>query len=123
MSGSLTNAVEYPVVGSKGSKYDGESDTFIQTHSAKPATKEEIEKELSGYTHPDLHRRIDPQIPDINETGEIAPRDYQLGILGVNSYRTTTKYFHDDVCEGDIVHYREIEQEDGTKIRVPVEIP
>ena len=117
MSEHTTTATEYPAVGPKGDRYDAGTDTIVQCNSAKPATEAEIEKERSGY------RRIDPQVPNMNQTGEIATRDYQLGIIDVNSYRTTTKYFHDDVCESDIVHYREIEQEDGTKIRVPIELP
>lgn len=113
--------IEYPETGQI--IYDEESDSLTTDRGARKATDEDLQRDEYGYTHPNLHRRIDPQQPDTNETGEVAPRDYRLEILGVNSYRTTTKHFHDDVCEGDVVHYREVAQEDGTKIRVPIEIP
>lgn len=55
-----------------------------------------------GYTHPDLHRTIDPEDPqllseeDQKKTcpGELAPKDYSVGIHGRNSYRTTHKIVH-----------------------------
>lgn len=120
---SKNNHIEFPHVGQGQYMYDEESDSLVRDTSARLADEDDLKRDELGYTHPNLHRRIDPQAPDTDNTGEIAPRDYQLGILGVNSYRTTTKHFHDDVAEGDIVHYQQVEQADGTKIRVPIEIP
>ena len=106
---------------------------------AKPATPEEIAKEESryylatdsyetlitdsddmlimnspdfGYTHPNLHRRIDtdPEIPvgsnypfvHYDEEGEPYKQEVVIGVWdGLNSYRTTT-YIHDEqstTCE------------------------
>lgn len=55
-----------------------------------------------GYTHPDLHRTIDPSDPQLltdevrDETvpGELEPRQYSVGIYGRDSYRTTHKIVH-----------------------------
>lgn len=62
---------------------------------AKPADREALIKDQNGYTHPNLHRRIDPQEPP-KESDELLPRDYSIGIYGLNSYRTTTFNYHDD---------------------------
>ena len=75
-----------------------------------------LDKDAKGFTHPNLHRRIDPQQPPTDsgyslvpirseyatseeheaalkhyhETySETAPRDYSLTVAGLNSYRTT----------------------------------
>ena len=55
-----------------------------------------------GYTHPDLHRTIDPSDPQLltdekrDEVvpGELEPRQYSVGIYGRDSYRTTHKIVH-----------------------------
>jgi len=47
-----------------------------------------------GFTHPNLHRRLDPKIPD--EGDEVVPRDYSVSIMDVNSFRTTSKNTHVD---------------------------
>lgn len=66
-----------------------------------------------GYTNPDLHRRIDndPEyIPGVHypfvkydENGIPYKQDVVIGVWdGVNSYRTTTSYVHDEestTCE------------------------
>ena len=107
---------------------------------AKPATEEDISKEVVkyslssdigliltsdsgldiipnatyyGYTHPNLHRRIDldpvvdpekdyPFLPR-NEEGVPYKQDIKLGVWdGLHSYRTTTIYTHDEestTCE------------------------
>ena len=70
-------------------------------------------KDDLGFTNPNLHRRVDPQAPpdptDPNYdptdptsvdraylNKEIAPRDYDLTLQGVNSYRTTTYNVHNE---------------------------
>lgn len=55
-----------------------------------------------GFTHPDLHRTIDPADPQIlceqdreqMSVEELAPREYSVGIYDVNSYRTSHKIVH-----------------------------
>lgn len=64
------------------------------------ASAEDLQKEEIGFTHPNLHRRIDPQAP-AEGSEELKPRDYKLGIYGVNSYRTTAIHCQDD--ESDTV--------------------
>lgn len=113
--------IEYPETGRL--LYDEKLDSVTVDTGARPADAEDLANDAYGYTHPNLHRRIDPQEPDTSKSGEVLPRDYELSIQGVNSYRTTTTHFHDDVCEGDIVHYREVENPDGTTKKVPVEVP
>ena len=63
-----------------------------------------------GYTHPNLHRRIDqnPEIPQgsnypfvkYREDGTAYPQHVVIGVWdGRNSYRTTTTYTHDEESE------------------------
>ena len=52
-----------------------------------------------GFTHPNLHRRIVRQDPPETENPlnkELAPREYTLQIHGVDSYRTTEIFVHDE---------------------------
>lgn len=63
---------------------------------AKPATPRDIELDELGYTHPDLHRRVDPTHPDT----EVADRKYTIGVYdGIHSTRTVQQYFHDEESE------------------------
>lgn len=65
---------------------------------AANASDEDLRRDNTGFTHPNLHRRIDPQqSPEGSE--EYQPRKYQLGIYGVNSYRTTETVLHDEDAE------------------------
>lgn len=41
----------------------------------------------SGFTHPNLHRRL---------STDTEGRKYSVGIYGLNSYRTTTIELHDE---------------------------
>lgn len=68
-----------------------------------------------GYTHPNLHRRIEtePEIPNrsvkeypfvnYDANGDAYKQSVVLGVWdGINSYRTTTTYTHDEestTCE------------------------
>lgn len=69
---------------------------------AKPLTPEEQAKDDLGFTHPNLHRRVDPQ-ESAEGSKEVAPRKYTLGVYdGINSYRTTEITYHDEestTCE------------------------
>ena len=80
-------------------------DQYYPEHTAngiaKPATEEELELDELGYTHPNLHRRVDPQTPE--DPRETRPREYTLGVWdGQHSYRTTETFYHDEestTCE------------------------
>lgn len=71
------------------------------------------DKDVIGFTNPNLHRRVNPQEPpeptDPNYdpkdptsvdrsylNRELKPREYELEIQGVHSYRTTTMFVHDE---------------------------
>lgn len=58
----------------------------------KPLSDEDEIRDNNGFTHPNLHRRIDASQPE----GEIKPRDYSLFVNGVNSYRLTESYIYED---------------------------
>lgn len=62
---------------------------------AKLATAEDLKLDAHGMTHPNLHTRIEPHEPT-PESGEVHPRDYDLTVQNVNSYRTTHKHYHDE---------------------------
>lgn len=62
---------------------------------AAPATAEDLERDSTGYTAPNLHRRIDPSQPS-EGSGEVSPRTYVIQISGVCSYRTTQLHVHDE---------------------------
>lgn len=59
----------------------------------------ELERDENGFTHPNLHRRIDPTMPEAEY--EIAPRKYRLHINKWNSYRTTHVITHIDYMDLD----------------------
>ena len=66
---------------------------------AKPATADELARDELGFTHSNLHRRVDPHDPPVAENPlnqEVAPRSYQIGIQNVHSYRTTQINVHDE---------------------------
>lgn len=64
------------------------------------ASQDDLKRDEVGFTHPNLHRRIDPQQLTI-DSQEYHPRDYSIGISSVNSYRTTTIHHHDEETEED----------------------
>ena len=65
------------------------------------ATPKDEEKDLLGFTAPDLHRRVYDDTP--TDPSEALPRKYTFGILdGVNSYRMEERFYHDEestTCE------------------------
>lgn len=66
---------------------------------ARLADESDLERDALGFTHPNLHRRVDPQDPDTADSEynqEKYPRGYQLMIQNVHSYRTTTINAHDE---------------------------
>lgn len=69
-------------------------------YPATTLTDEDIERDEHGYTHPNLHRRIDPHtIHNDTDHMEFKPRQYTIGILSTNSYRTTEMFTHDEDSE------------------------
>ena len=62
---------------------------------ATKATADDLARDALGFTNPNLHRRIEPK--SVNQSQyEFQPRQYQLMIQGVNSYKTTTMSVHDE---------------------------
>lgn len=59
---------------------------------AKLASNEDLQRDEVGFTHPNLHRRIDPHA----EEGEYFPRQYDLSINGTDSYRLTENFLRDE---------------------------
>lgn len=58
------------------------------------ADDEALQKDEQGLTHPNLHRRI-----KTNKTvgeDEYLPREYELSVRGVDSYRSTKTFIHDE---------------------------
>ena len=64
------------------------------------ASEDDLIRDEVGFTHPNLHRRIDPQEPSA-DSKEYHPRDYSLGIYSVNSHRTTESHYHDEETDLD----------------------
>ena len=64
--------------------------TKIGQGPAKLANDADIERDETGFTSPNLHRRIFTS-PDKTENVE-----YKVGIHGFDSYRTTEYILHDE---------------------------
>lgn len=65
---------------------------------AVKASEQDTHKDMEiGFTHPNLHRRIDPKPP--KDTKEVEIRKYNIGIYTTDSYRTTEISFHDEDSE------------------------
>lgn len=61
----------------------------------RPLDSDDILRDKLGYTNPNLHRRLEPQPPK-DGSGEVAPRDYQIAKIAMNSYRTVVFHYHDE---------------------------
>jgi len=86
------NEVPYPIAGA-GSGWVQTEDGTIEDQIAYD------KDQVTGFTNPNLHRRIDPHEPKHEDNPlnqELAPREYRLEIKGTNSYRTTTITVHDE---------------------------
>lgn len=74
-------------------------DDYYPKTAQGPATKltadEAVAAEQTGFTHPNLHTRVAPQQPPEGHV-EYKPRDYKLGVHGMNSYRTTIRNIHNE---------------------------
>lgn len=64
---------------------------------AKQATDEDLQRDETGFTNPNLHRRIDPKDPV--DSDEVAKRNYDLSISNVDSYLTIQVNTHDEDSE------------------------
>lgn len=62
---------------------------------AKPASAEDIEKDEEGITKPNLHRRIDEDLT-VLQPDEVEKDTHSLQVSALNSYRSTTQYYHDE---------------------------
>ena len=70
----------YPEIGR------GPSEIVSSDGEVVPGKELEQLKDDNGFTHPNLHRRVDPGDPELPE---VLPRKYGLEIANLNSYRTT----------------------------------
>ena len=65
----------------------------------KVATEEDIQRDIQGFTYPNLHRRVEPS----RSEGEVADRKYTIGIYdGLHSTVTVERFTHDEestTCE------------------------
>lgn len=61
---------------------------------AVPASEEDLKKDELGITRPDLHRRIKSETS--KEGDEYLPREYSISVQGVDSYRYTQSFLHDE---------------------------
>lgn len=67
---------------------------------AKPCTEDDVQRDMHGFTHPNLHRRVDAHIPE--DPREKAPRSYTFSIYDdIHSNRTTEIHYHDEESEVD----------------------
>jgi len=63
------------------------------------ADEDDLDRDELGFTNPNLHRRVephDPPIADDPKNQELSPRQYQLNLQNVRSYRTTQINVHDE---------------------------
>ncbi len=61
---------------------------------AKIANEKDLQRDKTGFTNPNLHRRTDPK--QSKDEKELKPRQYEFEIQDVNSYRTTMIIIHDE---------------------------
>lgn len=59
----------------------------------KPALQEDLNRDDVGFTHPNLHQRLEVQPP---EGDELFSREYSEAIQGIYLLRTTTRHYHDE---------------------------
>ena len=83
------------------SKLDGPLVDFEEMGQSTSSLANEIdlERDENGFTHPNLHRRVDPSMPE--DEKEVVPRKYRLQINRWNSHRTTHVVTHIDYMDLD----------------------
>lgn len=62
---------------------------------AKLAAEEDLRKDNTGFTNPNLHRRVNPTQPSASSK-EVKPREYKFMRQSVYQLQTTEKFYHDD---------------------------
>ena len=63
----------------------------------QPATEYDEAMDNLGVTNPNLHRRTDITLTQQQiDAGETAPRQYNIGVFNLCSYRTTRINYHDE---------------------------
>lgn len=82
--------------------------TEIGQEVSKPVNELEQTRDDNGFTNPNLHRRIDPKMPE--DPKEVVPREYRLQIQVKNSYRNTHVVTHLDYT--DLEKYEDSENYD-----------
>jgi hypothetical protein len=55
---------------------------------AKLANSYDLDRDAEGITNPNLHRRIDPELSELDNEGPTSS-SYELAIYSTNSYRIT----------------------------------
>lgn len=77
---------------SEPNEYIDITDIPLAQGEAKLATAEDIAKDEEGITYPNLHRRIDQDMPYIDG----GTSHYAVSVSAVNSFRTTTRNIHNE---------------------------
>lgn len=60
-----------------------------------PASAEDLAREKSGYTNPNLHRRVNPATPS-TKSSEVKPRKYSFMRSSVYELQSTEIFCHDE---------------------------
>ena len=70
---------------------------------AKKASPSDMKIESTGYTNPNLHRRIesDPELSESDIADGIIAKSYSVHVSNLNSYRTIELSVHDEESEID----------------------
>lgn len=106
----IDTPVEFPKTGND-SVIDDPSDgsTACQQGPATPVSLNDDEtivdalefyRDVGGYTHPNLHRRILTKESRDSALPKTESNDYILMIIGNDSYRTTTTHLHQEAEGG-----------------------
>ena len=69
-------------------------DLWVDRKEAKIADGDDLVKDAHGITNPNVHRRVDNEGEVV--TPELASRNYNLSIYGLNSYRGIDTVVHDE---------------------------
>lgn len=56
---------------------------------------DEAQKDADGVTKPNLHRRIDQDLSEL-QPDQVSPDTYSLLVAGTDSYRNIKHYYHDE---------------------------
>lgn len=65
----------------------------------KPANEEDYKRDAKGFTAPYLHRRVEKYPENIEYEGDVTPRNYNIAIFDLDSYRKTEFFNRDEDTE------------------------